>query len=119
MTRIVSKRSFVEIPRRSRMVLGQRGSPNLLSKPEAESSFSGRISELALWREELVPEEIQRMARRDRHANFKKTFAVRFFSSRCESISTRGVVLNWDVDDYERSQVIVEEVRGKFVSFIA
>lgn len=87
------KKTFVEIPRSSRLVLGQKRDSSGLAF-DASQSFSGRVADLSLWRGELVQDEIQSLAR-------------------CERISTRGIVLDWEVDDYERSDVRVEEVQGE------
>ncbi len=62
MTRVVPKKTFVEILRGSRLLLGQRRDKLDLSFEEG-TSFSGRIADLTFWREELVSEEIQDLAK--------------------------------------------------------
>ncbi len=59
---LISTRPFTQIPRAARVILGQRRTLGGL-RFVAEESFSGGISDLRFWREELVEGEIQNLAR--------------------------------------------------------
>ena len=61
-TRIVRKSSFVEIDRGARVIVGQK-LDSTLAEHDADLSYAGRMSELMLWRGELLPEEIKSLSK--------------------------------------------------------
>lgn len=89
-TRIVPKSTFIEIDRGARLILGQRQDSTRLDF-DPERSFSGRYTEVMLWRGELVLEEIKSL-------------------SNCKRVSTKGIILDWNINAFDGSQVDVEEV---------
>ena len=90
MTRIVPKSSFTEIDRGASLILGQR-LDNSRVEYDDEESFSGRYSEVELWRGELVTEEIKDL-------------------SNCRPVSTRGLLIEWNINAYDGSEVQRDEI---------
>ena len=93
--RTIIKSKYEEIDNKVTILLGQRldyRKRGLFSSKnyDVRYSFSGRFSDLRIWRGEISDEQIQSL-------------------SRCEDVVLRGVVLDWDIGKYNGNEVSVLE----------
>lgn len=80
---MVNESDYVTIARGAEIILGQKQMP-YIGRPEefdAKQSFSGRVSQLFLWRGEIVAEEVRSL-------------------SKCKVISREGIVIDWRMSDF-------------------
>ena len=93
--RTIIKSKYEEIDNKVTILLGQRldyRKRGLFSSKnyDVRYSFSGRFSDLRIWRGEISDEQIQSL-------------------SRCEDVVLRGVVLDWDIGKYNGNEVSILE----------
>ena len=94
-TKRIIKSKYEEIDDKVTILLGQKldyRNRGLFSAKtyDVRYSFSGRYSDLRIWRGEINEEEIRRL-------------------SSCEDVALRGVVLDWDIGKYNGNEVSVLE----------
>ena len=93
--RTIIKSKYEEIDNKVTILLGQRLDYRkrglfLSNNYDVRYSFSGRFSDLRIWRGEISDEQIQSL-------------------SRCEDVVLRGVVLDWDIGKYNGNEVSILE----------
>jgi hypothetical protein len=97
-TKTIIKSKYEEIDDKVTILLGQKldyRNRGLFSSKtyDVQNSFSGRYSDLRIWKGEISEEQIQRL-------------------SNCENVVSRGVILDWDIGKYNGNEVNVLEYKN-------
>ena len=97
-TKTIIKSKYEEIDDKVTILLGQKldyRNRGLFSAQsyDVRSSFSGRYSDLRIWKGEISGEQIQSIAN-------------------CEDVVSRGVVLDWDIGKYNGNGVSILEYKN-------
>ena len=97
-TKTIIKSKYEQIDDKVTILLGQkldyRNRGLFSSKTHDErNSFSGRYSDLRIWKGEISEEQIESL-------------------SKCENIVSRGVILDWDIGKYNGNEVNVLEYKN-------